>query len=110
MLDGQVARYVFFQICKQVKKLHDIGIAHRDLKPENMFFTDDKMGGVKLIDLGSSEDVNQPEIRDRYFDPKSTRNHHKYFVGTSQYMAPECIHNKPTGLYSDIWSLGCILF
>jgi serine/threonine protein kinase len=25
-------------------------------------------------------------------------------------MAPECAHNKPTGLYSDIWSLGCIFY
>ena len=36
---------------------------------------------------------------------------HLNFVGTSQYMAPECIRNKgePT-LAHDIWSLGCILY
>ena len=42
-------------------------------------------------------------------DPR--RMSHLNFVGTSQYMAPECVRNKgsPT-LASDIWSLGCILY
>jgi len=35
---------------------------------------------------------------------------HKNFVGTPQYMAPECAHNKQTGPFSDIWSLGVILY
>jgi len=28
-----------------------------------MFYTDDSMDHVKLIDLGSSDDLSQPEIR-----------------------------------------------
>jgi serine/threonine protein kinase len=32
------------------------------------------------------------------------------FVGTSQYMAPECVHNKPTNKATDMWSTGCILY
>ena len=75
-----------------------------------MFFTDEDMTSVKLIDLGSSEDLEKKEMRDNFFNPKSNRNMHKYFVGTSQYMAPECVHNKPTDRSSDIWSLGCILY
>lgn len=68
------------------------------------------MSSVTLIDLGSSEDLENPELRDKFFNPKSTRNAHKYFVGTSQYMAPECCHNKATSKASDVWSMGCILF
>ena len=32
------------------------------------------------------------------------------FVGTPQYMAPECVRNKGSFKESDIWSLGCILY
>ena len=75
-----------------------------------MFFTDDEMTDIKLIDLGSSEDLEDTSLRDKFFNPKAPRNAHKYFAGTPQYMAPECCHNKPTNKSSDVWSLGCILY
>lgn len=75
-----------------------------------MFFTDESLNQVKLIDLGSSDDLGKPEIRQTFEDGDNKRGVHKYFVGTSQYMPPECAHNKPTTKESDIWSLGCILY
>lgn len=42
-------------------------------------------------------------------DPR--RNTHVNFVGTAQYMAPECVRNhKNPQLSNDIWSLGCLLY
>ena len=36
---------------------------------------------------------------------------HANFVGTPQYMAPECVHNKNNvSKGADIWSLGCMLY
>lgn len=32
------------------------------------------------------------------------------FVGTAEYMAPEVITSKEIGVYTDLWSFGCILF
>ena len=32
------------------------------------------------------------------------------FVGTAEFMAPEIITNKEIGIYTDLWSFGCILF
>ncbi len=32
------------------------------------------------------------------------------FVGTAEFMAPEIITNKEVGIYTDLWSFGCILF
>jgi 3-phosphoinositide dependent protein kinase-1 len=32
------------------------------------------------------------------------------FVGTAEYMAPEIITNKEIGIFTDLWSFGCILF
>ena len=34
----------------------------------------------------------------------------QHYVGTSEYMAPECIHNKNSSPMSDIWSLGCVFY
>ena len=88
--------------------MHAAEIIHRDLKPENMFFTEGK--GVKLIDLGSSDDLTDPDLRRQFTPTDNVRPAHEYFVGTAQYMAPECVHNKPTTKATDIWSLACILF
>lgn len=81
---------------------------HRDLKPENMFFNSD--GRIILIDFGSSDDLAEPDLRKVKIDDDPRRNTHVNFVGTSQYMAPECVRNKPVGTPADIWSLGCILY
>lgn len=102
----KVAKYTFYQICLAVQQLHSLKIAHRDLKPENMFFSHNR-SFIKLIDFGSCLMIGEPEI---YIDDDPKRRQHLNFVGTPQYMAPECAHNKPTGLYSDIWSLGAILY
>ena len=75
-----------------------------------MFFTDEAMNGVKLIDLGSAEDLSKPEIRKMHIDDHYKRTQHVNFVGTSQFMAPECVHNQPTTKASDVWSMGCILY
>lgn len=110
MIEPNVAAFVFKKICESVQKLHKLGIAHRDLKPENMFFRGSEMDKVILIDFGSSEDLEQPELRKVLIDDDPRRKSHVNFVGTSQYMAPECARNKEVGLPADIWSLGCILY
>ena len=32
------------------------------------------------------------------------------FVGTAEFMAPEIITNKDIGVYTDLWSFGCVLY
>ena len=96
-------------MCVSVSKLHSIEIVHRDLKPENMFLAENKKR-VILIDLGSSEDLTKPEIRKQKIDENYKRGMHQNFVGTAQYMSPECVRNKGSSKASDIWSLGCILY
>jgi len=75
-----------------------------------MFLSPD-LQRVILIDFGSSDDLANPDIRKvaEPIDPR--RNMHRNFVGTAQYMAPECVRNKDQiSKASDIWSLGCILY
>lgn len=32
------------------------------------------------------------------------------FVGTAWYLSPEVLEGQPTGPWSDIWAIGCILY
>jgi 3-phosphoinositide dependent protein kinase-1 len=75
-----------------------------------MFLTED-LKRVILIDLGSAEDMSDPSIRKNCEQSDNKRNMHRNFVGTAQYMAPECVRNKDAVSKAiDVWSLGCILY
>jgi len=55
--------------------LHSIGLIHRDLKPENMFLADNNKR-IVLIDFGSSDDLERPEIRKVKIDKNIRRSMH----------------------------------
>lgn len=110
LISEALAKYTFVKVCQSLVKLHDLSIIHRDIKPENMFWSEDKKR-IVLIDLGSAEDLTRRELRKMVIDKDPRRMTHVNFVGTAQYMAPECVRNKnePTKA-NDIWSLGCLLY
>lgn len=75
-----------------------------------MFWSADRER-IIMIDLGSAEDLEKREIRQMQIEYDTRRNTHVNFVGTAQYMAPECVRNKlDPSLANDIWSLGCLLY
>jgi len=78
-----------------LKELHDRGIMHRDLKSANVFLT--KEGCAKLGDMNVSKTL----------DPQGL-NYTQ--TGTPYYASPEVWKDKPYGVKSDIWSLGCVLY
>jgi Serine/threonine protein kinase len=69
----------------------------------------DSKNRMKLVDFGTARDMNNPEIKGSGNSAKGKKIF-DHFVGTPQYMAPECIHNKDSNFKCDIWSLGCILY
>ena len=64
---------------------------------------------VKLVDFGTARDLLNPTIQGAGNSLRGKKIF-EHFVGTPQYMAPECIRNKDSIAKSDIWSLGCILY
>jgi len=86
---------VFIQLVKGLKSLHDLRIIHRDIKCSNIFLFND--GIVKLGDLNVCKILSEKSIG-------STQ------TGTPSYAAPEVWLQKPYGLKSDIWSLGCAIY
>jgi 3-phosphoinositide dependent protein kinase-1 len=74
-----------------------------------MFLSTD-LQRIVLIDFGSADDLTNPDIRKAAESKDPRRNMHRNFVGTAQYMAPECVRNKEITKAADIWSLGCILY
>lgn len=85
------------QITDAVKKIHANGIIHRDISPDNIFIASD--GSVKVFDFGAailSED-----------DGKNTGEK----VIKVGYSAPEQYRdNTKQGYYTDIYSVGAILY
>ena len=92
-----VAR-VFPMLCDAVTELHsefDPPIIHRDLKPSNILLTGQ---GLCLIDFGISREYREgADIDTTHF-------------GTREFAPPEQYGFGQTGIYSDVYSLGMILF
>lgn len=70
-------------------------IIHRDIKPENILIN--SMNRVKLADFGSSNSLQEGELRFT-------------FAGSALFMAPEIYANKGYNQKVDIWSLGVLIF
>ena len=107
------AKYYFIQILNAIKHMHSFNIPHRDIKPENILVTkNEKL--IKIIDFGSSCDLDGTEFEKKFEEirkkEKNKKPSYKHFVGTPNFMAPECVHNQFSDKRSDYWSLGCVLY
>ena len=89
------ARLYIAEIGLAISYLHSLGIIYRDLKPENILFDAD--GHIKLTDFGLSKSL---------VDSQETTT----FCGTSEYLAPEVIMQKPYSYGIDEWALGILSY
>jgi len=90
-----------------VTYLHEKGIVHRDLKAENILITPNHE--IKLVDFGTARDMIETHIEGSGTGSKGKKIF-KHFVGTPNYMAPECIHNKDSNYKADVYSLGGVVY
>jgi serine/threonine protein kinase/tetratricopeptide (TPR) repeat protein len=98
--DMREAVILIRKVAEALEVLHAHGIIHRDLKPGNILL--DAEGRPFLSDFGLARSVENP-------DPLTTPGQ---ILGTPQYMSPEHASPKagPIGPWSDIYSLGVVLY
>lgn len=95
-LDAETACKITGSIVEAVKKLHAKGIIHRDVSPDNIFIAADY--SIKLFDFGSAHLEDSQTIEEKVIKPG--------------YTAPEQYSDVEgnQGFYTDIYSIGAILY
>src|SRR5258707_2407864 len=86
------------QLLWAVGVAHDFSIVNRDLKPDNILISN--RGKTKILDFGIS----------KLIDDKHRLTATGSMVGTPAYMAPEQVKGEAVEKYSDVYSLGMILY
>jgi len=97
LLSEEKSLNILNQLVTAVKHVHRRCITHNDIKPDNVAY-DPKTGNIKLFDFGLATvvDPNNPNIN--------------FHGGSPLYMAPELLHETHNPFFSDIWSIGIILY
>jgi serine/threonine protein kinase len=86
------------EVAAGLDAVHAVGLVHRDVKPANILMSDD--GRACITDFGLA--------RDTASDTRLTRP--GQMLGSMNYMAPEQVGGGDVGPYTDVYSLGCVLF
>ena len=92
---------LFRSVCQAVQFSHGHTIIHRDLKPSNILVTTD--GSIKLLDFGIAKQMEN-------LDEWGERTRTGFGFMTPAYAAPEQLCNESTGIYTDVYSLGVVLY
>jgi serine/threonine-protein kinase len=92
---------LFRSVCTAVQYAHGQEIIHRDLKPTNILV--DKDGTPRLLDFGIAREMHSLET-----PGELTRSGLRFL--SPDYAAPEWINSGEVGFYTDVYSLGVILY
>jgi serine/threonine protein kinase len=108
---GELLR-IFIRICEGLSYCHSMGILHRDLKPENILVAN--YGQVLIFDWGLAGYIGDPDAPlpelEQYLPFSSQLTRPGKVLGTLSYMPPERVEGKPADQYTDLYSLGVILY
>ena len=90
--------HILRQVCGSLAEAHAQGFVHRDIKPSNIILPapGDPNDVVKLVDFGIA----------RFTEGDGTDLTGSFFVGTTEYIAPEVLQGEKADAASDIYSLG----
>lgn len=90
---------IIFQIIEAETRIVQCGYLYRDLKPENVMI--EKTGNVRLIDYGLCTPLQEVMEKD---------GNDNTFEGSPLFVPPERIYGTPEGEFSEIYSLGMLLY
>jgi serine/threonine protein kinase len=86
------------QLLSAEQHIFDSGYLFRDLKPQNVII--DRNGNVKMIDYGLAISIEKAINGDNS----------DHIVGSPHYIPPERIEGAPESQYSEIYSLGMLMY
>ena len=66
----------------------------------------DRDGYIKLADFGLAKINQQDQIKIKGMMEEDGQ----YVCGTLEYLSPEVVRNKKYDAYTDLWSLGVLMF
>ena len=92
---------LFREVCEAVQYAHLHAVIHRDLKPSNVLVRAD--GAARLLDFGISKQLDR-------FDSGGDQTRTGLRLMTPAYAAPEQIRGGRVGIYTDVYSLGVVLY
>ncbi len=92
-LGANEAALVGIELCRALSAVHQAGIVHRDVKTKNVMR--EKGGRIVLLDFSAGSD--------RHSSSESP-------AGTPLYMAPELFEGRDTGVSTDLYALGVLLY
>lgn len=98
--DFERVREITSGIVRSIRAFQRMGMVHRDLKPENIMIN--QRGQVVVIDFGTVQVDSLGEIQ--------TPLDESVPVGSVDYIAPEYLYGEKGQHYSDIFSLGVIVY
>ena len=94
-------------IAEALGHAHERGIIHRDIKSANVLATPD--GGLKILDFGLARRL-RGDSQQHLATSTSSIDGIGPIVGTAHYMAPEVLRGERAYVWSDIWSLGVLIY
>ncbi|KAI3414120.1 hypothetical protein GPALN_011582 [Globodera pallida] len=106
-----ISKSMFINCCSQIAEgmcyLHSLKIVHRDLKSPNILI--DNNNTVKICDFGSLYSWDQ-RLNSHTHNPQGMASVVMSVCGTSQWMSPEMLTNKPCNERVDVWSYGVVVW
>lgn len=111
-LDPCAVAHIGHLMVRAILASHRANVIHRDLKPSNiMVLGGEYLRDIKITDFGIAKMVDDELALLSDEDSHSSIAGSKTLVGAMPYMAPEVVlQQAPVGKYSDIWSMGAVLY